>query len=235
MYGYHTIPFTLEQEEVSISVAREGGTLRYLRSCGDEKVERILLAEEARLLLCPVEPLNKPQALSSHLLVKFDSTLMAPPKASHTVFLSFPVEIAVHVEGNGGMELLDVFTRALQKLTLYGDPRSGMLCRYWKSPVFTGRPVLPADREGVLELRITNPTASWIQVGRAVFNAYGMKLYYHQELVSMKAGMRLRSAEAAETEFEDAPLEEGMQKSPEVFLPRKLTVTSARCLMECGL
>jgi hypothetical protein len=92
-----------------------------------------------------------------------------------------------------------------------------------------------ALREGVLELTLENMAQDWMEVQKGVFNAYGMKIYYNEDLVTMKAHMKIRAANLAETEFEDAPLASGMEKALEIYTARKLLVTSTKFLMEHGL
>ena len=235
MFGQYDIPIRIEQEGITVSVQKEGENILYMRECLGESVEKILVAGSGKLLLNPVEPVNKPKALASHLLIEFANTLQVEPKGTMNIFLAFPVEIAVFMPSNGEFEVIDAFTLARQKLTLYGDPINGVICKYWKSNIYTTEPSLNRIQEGIVGLTITNTTTGWVEVTKAVFNAYGMKIYYDDERVSIKANMKLKGGGSAETECMDEPLVKGMTKSLEIYTTRKLSVTKKNFIMEFGL
>jgi hypothetical protein len=235
MLGQYDIPIRIEQEGITVSVQKEGENILYMRECLGESVEKILVAGSGKLLLNPVEPVNKPTALASHLLIEFANTLQVEPKGTKNIFLTFPVEIAVFMPSNEEFEVIDAFTLARQKFTLYGDPINGVICKYWKSSIYTTEPLLNRIQEGIVGLTITNTTTGWVEVTKAVFNAYGMKIFYDDERVSMKANMKLKGGGSAETEFIDASLGAGMTKSIEMYTARKLSVTKKNFIMESGL
>ena len=235
MFGTYDIPFSIEQEGIALSVLKEGENFLYRRECLGESVDKIILAGPAKALLNPVEPVNKPKALASHLLIELEKTLQVEPKGTKNIFLTFPVEIAVYISANEEFEVIDAFTLARQKFTLYGDPIHGVICKYWKSSIYPAEPSLNPMEEGLIELAITNTTTGWVEVTKAVFNAYGMKIYHNDEKVSMKANMKLKDGGGAETECIDEPLAEGMTKSLEIYTVPKLSVNKKKCIMEFGL
>jgi hypothetical protein len=235
MFGQYDIPIRIEQEGITVSVQKEGENILFMRECLGESVEKILVAGSGKLLLNPVEPVNKPKALALHLLIEFANTLQVEPKGTMNIFLTFPVEIAVFMPSNEEFEFIDAFTLARQKFTLYGDPINGVICKYWKSSIYTAEPSLNRIQEGIVGLTITNTTAGWVEVTKTVLNAYGIKIYYNDERVSMKASMKLKGGGSAETECMDEPLVEGMTKSLEIYTVRKLSVTKKKFIMEFGL
>jgi len=236
MYGYHAIPLRLEEEGIALSLEQEGESWLYRAASPAGELEKVLLARAEKVLINPVEPLHKPKELTSSLLIEFERNLLVEPGATRTIFVTFPVEIGVFVIGEGsGQEILDVLSLGMQKFTLYGDPRTGVICKYWLSPVSSAlQPVNPL-REGVMELTLINSTTEWAEVTKAVFNAYRMKLYYSDSLVSMRASMKLMPRRLAETDFMDAPLVPGMTKSLELYPVRKLQVVPMKFVMEAGL
>ena len=163
MFGTFDIPFSIEQEGIVLSVQKEGENILYRRECLGESLEKILLAGPGKALLNPVEPVNKPKALASHLLIEFANTMQVEPKGTRNVFLSFPVEIAVYISANEEFEAIDVFTIPRQKLTLYGDPINGVICKYWKSSIYTAEPSLNPMQEGIIELAVTNTNEGWLK------------------------------------------------------------------------
>jgi hypothetical protein len=235
MFGYYDIPLQIVQEGISLFLQKEGESLVYKRDCLEEHVEKRLLATEGKILLNPVEPLNKPKALSSYFLVEFERSLVVEPRGTRKIFLTFPIEIAVYISLEKDFEVIDIFTLARQKFTLYGDPRNGVICKYWRSDVYAPMPSLDPVREGLIELTVANANTHWIELTKAIFNAYGMKLYYNDTMVSMKAKMNLKTGPIGEIGFVDSALKDGMNKSLEVYTARKLSITSTKFTMEFGL
>lgn len=223
------------KEGIAISIQKDGKNLIYHRDCLGEKVEKHLLANKGKILVNPVEPVNIPKALTPNLLIEFEKALVSKPKKTRTIFLKFPLEIGVYISTDTDFELLDIFSLTNQKFTLYGDPRNGVICKYWKSPVYPTIPSLSILQEGIIELTITNSNSHWIELTKAVFNAYGMKVYYNKTTSSMKANINIKTKETAETEFIDTPLQKGMKKSLEIYASRKISIVKPKFIMEFGL
>lgn len=235
MFGTYALPVHIELEGIDVDIKKTGDNILYRRSCGTEIVEKQIFSERCGILINPVEPLNKPKEITPYFLVEFERPVILEPKAVQTIHVTFPVEIGVFMQQADAFENLDILTLAQQKYTLYGDPSSGMLCRFWKSPVSTCRPALNPLREGVMELTLTNTTGTLVEVTKAVFNAHAMKIYYDQTMVSLKASMKISGSKAAETDFYDSPLTPGMSNSIELYTARKLLVISPKCVMTEGI
>jgi hypothetical protein len=235
MYGSYNIPFGLEEEGIALSLEKEGKGFIYRSACAGARLEKILLVRTGNVFINPIEPLNKPKELTSSLLIEFEKALLIEPEATKKIFISYPIEIGVFISTKTAVEVLDIFTLVRQKLTLYGDPRSGVICKYWGSNVYSSVPPVNPLHEGIVELSIKNTTKDWVKVTKAIFNAYGMKIYYRDDLVAMKATMKIMPGNLAETEFFDAPIEPGMKKSLELYTVRKLAVKTTKFIMEAGL
>jgi len=236
MYQTYEIPCTFDQHEnISLSVEKEGDHFIYRRECLDEKLEKILAINGGKVTINPIEPLTKPKELTPYFLISLERNLMVEPSTTKTIYLKFPVEVGIYISSNKEFQRLDSFTLVKQRFTLYGDPRKGVICKYWKSDVYTSIPPTDPFREGVMELQVINNHTDWVEITQAVFNAYGMKIYYDIHMVCMKANMRIRGGGIAETEFIDAPIEPGMKKSLEIYMVRKLSLTTAKFIMELGL
>ncbi|HDS45220.1 MAG TPA: DUF432 domain-containing protein [Methanomicrobia archaeon] len=235
MFGQYTIPVEIAAEGVSLAIERDDKGFRYRSTCNGVTVEKEILTRTGTVLINPVEPLHLPKELAKALLIELDKTLVVEPATTKTVFLTFPIEIGVFITANETVEVLDIFSLRPQKFTLYGDPRTGVICKYWRSTVSATVPAVNPRREGVVQLRINNSTSDWVTVTRAVFNAYTMKIYYNERLVSMRATMKILLRNLAETTFTDEPLERGMTKSLELYTVRKLQVPLTKFIMEAGL
>ncbi|MBE0521469.1 MAG: DUF432 domain-containing protein [Candidatus Methanoperedenaceae archaeon] len=235
MFGFYEIPLNIEKNGISISVEGEGGSLVYRRESPEGSVKKNILAKGGKLLINPVEPLIKPEELTPYFLVEFSKSVMIEPKAESKIYIKFPVEIGVFIAGERHYDILDCVTLMKQKLTLYGDASNGLICKYWLSDVYNSIPQAEPFHEGVIELNIINTTSRWIELTKAVFNAYGMKIYYGTDRVSMRANLRILGENFAEIDFIDAPIKSGMEKSLEHYTVRRMSVLTTKFVMEMGL
>ncbi len=202
MYGNYDPPFSLAKEGISISVEKIEAHWIYKRTLGTDRVEKLIL-EEGRLIINPVKPLNTPKEITQNLLIEFKKMLLLAAGARKTIFLTFPIEIGIFIsdKGNKNHQLLDVLTLSRQKFTLYGSVSNGLVCKYWKSKIYSVAPSLNPLHEGLMELTVRNTTSDWVSISKVVFSASGMKLYYDSN-VFMKARMDILSKNTAETGFE---------------------------------
>ncbi|KYC48093.1 MAG: hypothetical protein AMQ74_01633 [Candidatus Methanofastidiosum methylothiophilum] len=239
MYGYYKSPLTplrISKECIQLSVEKEGKNLHYIRKCLDKSIEKILLSKDCGIIINPIEPLNTPKYITPYLLIEFEKAVFVEPKGTVNIFLTFPIEIGVFIYGRKGYDILDIFTLAKNKFTLYGDPRNGIVCKYYKSDIYTS---IPNEKdpmiEGIMRLKLINSTENWAEINKAVFDAREMKVYFDENLVSTKANMKLLSLKSAETEFVSSGIKKGMKSSIEVLHPGRLPVTTKKYLMEDGL
>lgn len=236
MYQKYDLPFTVEQNGISIAMNKgDGSSYRYTRTCGESTVEKSVVVSKGELMILPVEPLNTPKVLTPYLLIEFDRKLLIEPKGSARIFLTFPIDIGVLIRLNKEVKVVDSMSLMPQKFTLYGDPKQGLICKYWNSAVHDQMPQRDPLREGVLELSITSAGREWEEVSKTVLNAYGMKLYYGDKLVTLKGKMKINDDKTADTDMQDTGLERGMKKSAKTFAPRMLSMTTTLFHMEYGV
>jgi hypothetical protein len=235
IYGYHDIPVEFRNNGIILDIRRKGDNLHFDREYNDERVEKVLLTKSQKILINPIEPLHRPKEITPYLLIKPKNPIVVEPKTKKTIYLKFPIEIGIFISGGEEFKALDILTIVKQKLTLYGEIRGGIICKFWESEVFDSIPTVDPLKEGVLELTINNTTARWHEITQPVFNAYGMKIYYGNNSVSMRAGMRIYTGGIAETEFYDSPIHKQMHKSLELYTARKIPVVSTKYIMEWGL
>ncbi len=88
-----------------------------------------------------------------------------------------------------------------------------------------------------MELNITNTTTRWVEVTKVVLAAYGMKIYYSENMVAMRANMKITSKKVAEIDFVNSPLEKGMKRSLELYTSRlrQIPVIATKFLMDEGI
>ena len=258
MYGSHTLPFSISNEEIELSFHKDAEFVRYNREYTDshygkltltnvdertltktkyfeDKEGSALLLAGDEILIHPIEPLNKPLYVSNYLEISFEEKILIFPKAQEKIFLTFPIEIGIFVPYKKKEKLIDIITFSKQKYTLYGPLNQGFICRYWESGVHRSAPECNPLVEGVVELSIKNDTGETLEVGKVVFNSPGMKIYFNTDSVSMKASMKLLSKSLAETSFRDEPLIKGMKKAIEFYPEKNIPMVSKKMLMEWGI
>lgn len=225
----------LEFEDVKIILYEHGGLIKYLRE-GRSRVERhIAYSPDTYFLINPVEPVNLPKPITNFILLEFIEPIVIAPSSTVRVYSTFPVEIGVFIANGKNSELLDVFSLVNQKYTLYGTPRSGVVCRYWQTRVSTELPEVNLLREGILELKIFNNSEYWVTINNLVLNANGMTIYYDNRHVSTSAQALIFSQSLAETYFTDESLRKGMNKSLTMRVQKRLPIIREKFVMEWGL
>jgi len=235
MFGTFDTPLNINESGIFLSIENKEKVQFYSRECLGEKIETHLITEKNKILIHPVEPVNIPKKITQYFLIEFDKSIFIEPNGKNTIYVKFPIEIGVFTSGKKDIEIIDVFSIVPQKYSIYGDPRNGVLCRYYLSEVFYSIPQTDLLQEGVVELNIINTTSKWVELTKAVFNAYGMKMYYDNNLVAMKANIRILGEEIAETYFINASLQSGMKKAMELYTAKKIHVNITRFVMEWSL
>ncbi len=224
MYGVYELQnFHLKIRDLELGIFEENGFRIYRR--GDLK--KVVVAESGRVVVNPVEPVNLPKNITRFLLIEFDKPMVVEPKSNGKISLTFPIEIAVILAGKKSFEVLDVFSFVEPKYTLYGDPKNGVVCRYWRSEIFEEEEDYVKGR---LEVEISNSSSEWVEVEKLVFDVYGMKIYYGESVVAF-AEVRILSEKVAETEFVDRRIG---KKSLELYTARKIPMVGKKFVMEWG-
>ena len=95
MFGEYQIPLKIKRESLLISIEKNDKGFNYIRESLDGKTEKLMLAENVKILINPVEPLNIPKELTSLLLIEFNKNISIQPHIKNTKFITFPVEIGI--------------------------------------------------------------------------------------------------------------------------------------------
>lgn len=235
MFGTYNTGSEINSGDIALSIRSKDESLFYSRVCAGETFEKTILTDPARIIINPVEPVNKPRAVSNYLLLKPVSSVLIGPGESRKIYLKFPVETGVFLEGSKKSRIIDIFSLNRSKYTLYGEPRGGVICRYWESEIYHSIPEANPLLEGVTELKIINNHEDWLELTRAVFNAYNMKIFYDSSLVSMKSEIQITNSKVASTYFLNEPFRSGMKSSLEIYRSKGFVQTSHSFIMEYGI
>ena len=129
MYGNYDLPFSIEKGGISVSMEKREKLWIYKRRFGVDKAEKQIIGDGKYISINPVEPLNTPKELTPNLMIEFEKSLLLAGGTIKTIFLTFPIEIGVFISDkeNTNILLLDVFTQARLKFTLYGSVSNGII------------------------------------------------------------------------------------------------------------
>ncbi|MEM0503487.1 MAG: DUF432 domain-containing protein [Archaeoglobaceae archaeon] len=234
VYGsYKLSNLNISVRDLRVWVEKDG-LYRYRRKLGSAEVEKIFLNDHD-VILNPVEPVNLPRSITNYLFIQFSKPIFVEPVSSAEVYLTFPIEIGVFVAKGYDLEDVDVFSFVKPKYALYGEPRGGVIARFWQSDVFSKPPNADFLENGIMKLKIYNLSGLWVEVNKVVFDVYAMKIYYSNSAVSSIAEMKIHSRKVAETSFIDEPMFEGMKKAIELYVARRIPILSTKFTMEWGL
>lgn len=236
MFGRYDYSLAIDDGILKLGVQQRDGLYIYYRELlGEPRKEKVLGGEpeNVQLIIHPVEPISVPKQISLFLEIAFDP-IVIPPSAERTIFLTFPIEFGVFLESGSIIGVLDTFSYVPAKYSLYGTPKTGVITKYHQSQVYAEIPVVDSKRSGVLQLIIVNPLQEFMEVSRAVFEAYGMVLYFDPHLITMQAQMTIHSSLVAETRFYDSPLRSTMQKGIEILKAKKVPMVGKHKLPPLG-
>jgi hypothetical protein len=159
---------------------------------------------------------------------------MMSPESEDIFYLTFPIEIGVFLKSGKTVSILDIFSLEKKKYSLYGSPKAGVVVRWYKSGLYRKMPETDNLREGVMSLNIINPEKEIVEVSKAIFDSYGMKIFYNDWYVTMSAEIRLMSKVEAETRFFNAPIIEGTDRTIELYYGREIPVVGKFYTMRWG-
>jgi hypothetical protein len=220
VFGEFSPPYRYEGGDLSLSVEMRGGHYQYQRDLAGARVEKAVSAGLTRLLVHPVEPFYTGSDPGRYLELEFPPIVLEPG-ATETVFLTFPVEIGIFVEGLRNTEIIDAFSLNRPKFSLYGTTRQGLITRFARSVRHREVPAVDRAREGVLKLALRNSLTEWAQVSRVVLPDDQMHLYVG-ESAAMMAMMRVTGRDKAEVWGVDRPLAGGMSRIHDFFTARRI-------------
>ena len=234
VFGIYQIPFQTDAPGITVSVESGLATSTYRRTSPEGALAKRLGYREGRVIINPVEPINLPTEVTGMLEFHFMPVTMRP-NSRITICLKFPVEIGVFVGADDNYTLLDVFSLARPKYSLYGTPEKGVITRHVECEVYEDAPPTNPLEEGVLFLTLRNSGRDWIEVTRAVFESSALRLFY-DKTVAMAGEMEVFSRMVAETKVIDRPPEEGMKQALRVY-PTKKSLIPERppFMMEYGV
>ena len=231
MFGTYDLSTSLKEEDIEIIVEGKGKRKNYFRRAGKDEIEKNIYADGGNLVVCPVEPVNLPQeGVAEHLLIELNKPIIIEPGVKDTIFVKFPIEIGVFLVDKKDVELIDLFTKIKPKYTLYGPPESGIICRWWKSDIFEGKPNIKKLYDGILKVDIANKYYEWVELTKMVFAAYDMNLFYNDSAY-IHARLMILNKTIGETTF-NTRRPTDMKKSFDIYISKGVKKFEKKFIME---
>jgi hypothetical protein len=234
MYGRVEFPFETGYLDGKVEIKEMKNAYLYTRTTLKEPIEKRIVKDGCSLELVPIEPVNLPKFITPNMLIELTRTIVLPPKKDLSVYLKFPIEVGVLVKDGRKEKLIDIFTRNRPKYTLYGDLQMGSLCRHYRSGIYTKPPRVDPGLEGIVQVHVKNPTNTWRELKKLVFQGGLMKIFWSQDLVSMRSVARIIDDEKVETQFLDKPMKKDQKRSHETLTIRTPKMLSQKFVMEGG-
>lgn len=233
-FGIFEFPCRWQDDGATVETQARGTAMSYRRQANEEEL-RLLCSAQHKLRIEPLEPLFLPQELTRNLLVEFEEKVLILPDDRVRLDLTFPLEIGVLIPRKGSWRLLDAWSFAPQKFTLYGDPASGVLCKYWKSRWVESADDLRLRTEGWLRLTVRNTSSHPAEVGRVVCSGHQLQIYHDGRRACCSLAMKITARNVAEVEGDTKiPIPEA-KKAFDLFSERKLLGVSQGFVMERNL
>ncbi|RMF30642.1 MAG: DUF432 domain-containing protein, partial [Candidatus Nitrosothermus koennekii] len=139
------------------------------------KLKKIIAGDELLTIgIFPITPQNIPNRYANHMLLALSSNIIVSSKSSVECYLIMPIEIGIAVNNT----IIDVYSLGYTKYALYGIPERGIICRYYKSDVYTDIPKLEPLREAVVRCLLKNYTNDTKTISKIVYPIDGADLYY---------------------------------------------------------
>lgn len=232
VFGTYPEVFSCGGPGVILSMDQEGDFHLYRWVGAGEEVEKRVVVSGAKVTVCPVVPFNFPREVTRFLECRFLRVALEPLGRA-TIQITFPVEIGVFIESRGDVDLLDIFSLAKAKYSLYGPPDAGVLTRWHASRVIREGDAPPDYMlEGLLTFTLYNSANTWVQVSRAVFDGMWMRIFYDATRVVMTGTLKVFSGQVAETSLSEEPPDPGLNLSVPLYSTRSLYTTKNILIVE---
>ena len=80
MYGTYSPPLKIKTKKLSINFSKKGEGWEYKRSLSGEEKRVSTFFSKGKIIINPVEPVNVPKEISSHLLIELEKEVVLAPK-----------------------------------------------------------------------------------------------------------------------------------------------------------
>lgn len=176
--GRHTLRRDMEEQTVifgnnKIIVGSTGSAFTYKRYNGDKlESESSIVTDsaETHLGIFPNPPIKTPREVAKNVCIRFKAPVIVDHRSVAVLYSKIPIEIGVYRQHKDEELLIDVFSLAPPRYTLYGSPESGVVCRYIEAEAVTEESALEVKKyeEAKVRIRVTNDINNVIKLSRII-------------------------------------------------------------------
>ncbi len=177
-----------KDEQITLEKTGEDSYLYRRQHGGEAAAERLFSSDggKVKLAIYPIRPIQMPQQLAHHIMIKLDPPVALSPGSQVTHHLTMPIEIGVFTtSSNTSNYMIDAFSLSRPKYALYGNPDSGYICRLHKSGL-TQKDKSVTYEEAVVIMKFENSLQTWTTVTKIVMDAYMVDLYLKGDTVYLE-------------------------------------------------
>jgi len=185
-YGIYDLSDNLELSLPNTSIRFQkisDNAFSYFRENSEGKITEKIIpinADDIKIELAPIRPLNHPARRTNYVFLKFDKEIHLSENSAASIFVHCPIEIGIFLIHDSNRESLDWVTCApiTSRFGLYGTPDTGTLCKYAKVSLASDYGDSIPYVEGVMQIVIENTLSFGQTITKVVFPITDNSLYY---------------------------------------------------------
>lgn len=223
-YGVYDVNDNLELffPNTEIKIQRVGeNAFSYFRKDSEEKIIEKMIpskSNDLKIEIAPIRPLNYPARRTGYVFLKFDKEIYLSENSAASIFVHCPIEIGLFLIHDSHRESLDWFTcnPLNSRFGLYGQPDTGILCKYSKVSLATDFSDSIPYVEGVMKIIIENNLKTGQTVSKVIFPITDNSIFYENSK-SIIDGIKVTLKKRAVVSIADVktePVETDWTKSP---------------------
>lgn len=207
---------TFKTENISIKVF-DSDSFCYQRKNKTKVVSTHIFPSEkdkVNIGIYPIRPIQKPKQLSHNIMIKLETPIAIPPNSKVTHYLNMPIEIGVFIIRKNSNLMIDAFSLSRPKYSLYGDPDSGKICRFYNSKI-NSKIIAQKYEEAIIIMNFKNKNPNWVTVNKIVMDAYLVDLYIKDDVVYLEdSKMIIENQNVAHVLLNNKPPINGLDEVP---------------------
>jgi hypothetical protein len=178
LFGHYRISPDAGDNEISIGDNKillhiTKSSVLYKRLSGsDPKAQATIFSDKDPVVvgIFPIPPIFTPRPIARNLYLRFDYPVVVDQRSETVVYAKMPIEIGVFRQSEDEELLIDAFSPRPQKYALYGNPESGVVCRYADSEAVDSKEGLSLEKyqEALVRVRIRNDIDNIVKVSKVI-------------------------------------------------------------------
>lgn len=223
----------------------EEGWYKRLDSSGSPVVSLSLAGWQGPAIAEPVPSLYTPSFITRYILVALQDRILIAPGSSIDFYFTIPVDLGVFIGVGDHYELVDTIPLgSYYKYALYGPPvtsdeAGGVVCRHWRSRVYSYRANVNQG-ECLVEASVVNDYSEPVVVSRILVDSAYIPLYYKQNTFNCYTGrvrLTVRNSQKGVVTYQGTTAPQGYIKArtPVELKHPLIPLIAQKTLMDWGI